>query len=158
MVNEMERQMAANGYIWDAKIHRLRCLGHIINLAAEDFFYKDAPDPHNQVEWRQFGCYSKIHNIILWVRKSPQRVERFKELSPLMLIHDNSTRWHSYYDMCERALLLRAPITELLNQEPLLEPDYLTSTDWEHLTNIKDFLQPFQLATKKNEGLLNIIN
>ena len=65
MVDEMERQMAANGYIWDAKIHRLRCLGHIINLAAEDFFYKDAPDPHNQVKWRQFGCYGKIHNIVL---------------------------------------------------------------------------------------------
>ena len=40
MVDEMERQMAANSYIWDAKIHRLRYLGHIINLAAEDSFTK----------------------------------------------------------------------------------------------------------------------
>ena len=81
MVNEMEVQMTANGYDWDAKTHRLRCLGHIIHLAAGDFFFKKTPDPYNDAGWRAFGCYGKLHNIVLWVQKSPQRMENFKKIS-----------------------------------------------------------------------------
>ena len=91
MVKEMSRQMAANGYEWDHTIYQLRCLGHIIHLAAEAFFFKEAPRPDNNAAWREFGCYGKLYNIILWVRKSPQRIKRFKQINYLMLIRDNST-------------------------------------------------------------------
>ena len=158
MVDEMELQMQANGYDWDAKTHRLRCLGHIIHLAAGDFFFKKTPDPHNEAAWRVFGCYGKLHNIVLWVQKSPQRMERFKGISHYRLIRDNSTRWHSYYDMCARAILLRNEITHLLNNEPELEKDYLGPTDWAHLIDITKFLKPFRSATKANEGLLDTID
>ena len=56
-------------------------------------------------------------------------MEQFKKISNLQLVRDNSTRWHSYYDMCERAILLRDEISCLLNTEPLLELNYLTPTD-----------------------------
>ena len=71
MVKEMKVQMRANGYAWDASFHRLRCLGHIIHLAAEDFFFKKAPQPEDHAGWRVFGSYGKLHNIILWIGKSP---------------------------------------------------------------------------------------
>ena len=158
MVEKMQHQMTDNGYTWDANFHRLRCLGHIINLAAQDFFFKKVPDPENKAGWRSFGSYGKLHNIVLWVRKSPQRMERFKELSCLQLIRDNSTCWHSYYDMCERALFLRDEITELLNTESELEKDYLSHTDWTHLGNISSFLKPFRQATKVNEGIFDAID
>ena len=71
MIKEMSRQMIANSYIWDPVIHRLRCLGYIIYLAAEDFFFKKTPGPKDHEGWRAFGCYDKLYNIVLWVRKSP---------------------------------------------------------------------------------------
>ena len=71
IVNEMEVQMTANGYDEDAETHRLWCLGHIIYLATGDFFFKKTPDPYNNTGWRVFGCYGKLHNIVLWVQKSP---------------------------------------------------------------------------------------
>ena len=85
-------------------------------------------------------------------------MERFKDLSHCRLIRDNSTRWHSYYDMCARAILLRDEITHLLNTEPELEIDYLGPTDWANLTDIEDFLKPFRSATKANEGILDAID
>ena len=149
MVNKMEVQMTANGYDWDTKTHRLRCLAHIIHLTAGDFFFNETPDPHNEAGWRAFGSYGKLHNIVLWVQKSPQRMENFKVISHYRLIRDNATRWHSYYDMCERALFLRDEITQLLNTEPELEKDHLGPTDWGYLAGITTFLKPFRSATKR---------
>ena len=54
MVKEMEVQMRANGYAWDASFYRLRCLGHIIHLVAEDFFFKKAPQPEDHAGWRGY--------------------------------------------------------------------------------------------------------
>ena len=150
--------MAANGYKWDHNTHRLRCLEHIIYLAAEDFFFKEALGPGDDVAWRQFGCYGKLYNIVLWVQKSPQRMERFKLINHLILIRDNFTRWHLYYDMCDRALQLREEITYLLTTEPELDEDSLRVADWGYLNNIKLFLQPFRIATKANEGWLDAID
>lgn len=77
---------------------RSRCIAHIINLAAKDFIFgkntaafeaatelvndltpidskvmKDAQDA-----WRRFGALGKLHNIIRFIRASPQRREAFK--------------------------------------------------------------------------------
>ena len=60
--------------------------------------------------------------------------------------------------MCERAIFLRREVTELLNTEPELVNDYLTSTNWGHLINIMDFLGLFRVAIKTNEGILDVIN
>ena len=158
IIKEIKRQIISEDYNWDTNLHRLRCLSHIVNLAAEEFSFKKAPDSYNNADWRSLDLYSKLHNIVIWVRKLPQRMKRFKNLSYLQLIRDNLTWWHSYYDMCERALFFRDKITELLNTEPLLEKDHLLHTDWTHLANINKFLKPFRLATKLNEGLFDAID
>ena len=73
---------------------RLRCLGHIINLAAKAFLF--GPDPNafeNEVQssaqyqedkkereiWRKRGPIGKLHNITTYIRTTPQRREEFEE-------------------------------------------------------------------------------
>jgi hypothetical protein len=119
---------------------RLRCLGHIINLAAKAFLF--GPDP-NDVEkeikktedrdkkqelWRKRGPIGKLHNVVTYIRSTPQRREEFHqkakgeierqksylaatalpgedvevaEKDPLMVIQDNETRWNSVYCMIQ---------------------------------------------------------
>ena len=137
MVEEMSKMFTAAGLHWD---HRCRCLGHIIHRAAGDFFFKVAPPPLNNNAWRQFGCYGKLHNIVVWVQSSTKRLERWHKLNSLVLLRDNSSRWHSYYDMCERALLVKWPLVQFLNTEPELANNFLSSKDWGYLENLINFL------------------
>jgi hAT family C-terminal dimerisation region len=93
--------------------------------------------------WRKKGAIGKLHNLVVWVRRSPQRRELFlsiakneeaKELillanaeddvgdepiyeeakKNLMLIQDNKTRWNSTYMMIDRALYMRDSIEGLV--------------------------------------------
>jgi hypothetical protein len=66
---------------WDAGQHRLRCNGHIINLAVQAFLFEnnngseEAAD--RQAEWRQRGPLGKLHNIAVHIRGSPARSQEF---------------------------------------------------------------------------------
>src|SRR5467141_3452650 len=71
---------------------RLRCLGHIINLAAKSLFFGANSDifekeidraqlEEEQVErdlWRKRGPVGKLHNVVQYIRDSPQRREEFE--------------------------------------------------------------------------------
>jgi hypothetical protein len=83
----------------DASKSRSRCLGHIINLAAKAFIFgtdvevfETTVDAVNdltpmdsrvmrdaQDAWRQRGPIGKVHNIVTFIRSSPQRKEAFKK-------------------------------------------------------------------------------
>ena len=80
-------------------------------------------------------------------------MERFRSLSQLQLLRDNATRWHSYYDMCQRALQIKEALAALTVEERELEAEGLSATDWEHLAKLSQFLKPFRSVTKANEGL-----
>ena len=79
---------------------RLRCYGHVINLAAKAFLFGDDPDAfeleienleklkleirHERellAQWRKKGPVGKLHNIVIWIRRTPQRRDSFLELS-----------------------------------------------------------------------------
>jgi hypothetical protein len=82
----------------DATASRSRCLGHIINLAAKAFIFGsdieafegtvDAVDDMTPLDsdvmrqaqdaWRKKGPIGKVHNVIVFIRSSPQRKEAFK--------------------------------------------------------------------------------
>jgi hypothetical protein len=51
----------------------------------------------------------------------------------------------------------RQAITIFCAQEPALQQDILTPSDWSTLTEICKFLEPFQDATMANEGNRNSI-
>src|SRR6266850_2382557 len=77
-----------------AERHRLRCLGHIINLAAKAFFFgsdstsfeeeiedtqRREDDKKERATWRKQGPIGKLHNIVKYILSTPQRREEFEE-------------------------------------------------------------------------------
>ena len=74
---------------------RIRCLGHIINLCAQAFIIgKDAENVCKELDhanrdgdwkkvgdlWRERGSIGRLHNIIRYIRATPQRRNRFKNI------------------------------------------------------------------------------
>lgn len=80
-----------------AEHRRLRCFGHVINLAAKAFLYGSDVESF-EVEtkvakklemvqkeldlWRKKGPVGKVHNIAVHSRKTPQRRENFLSIIP----------------------------------------------------------------------------
>lgn len=111
---------------------RLRCCGHIINLVARSILFGTdaaASEEDCQVEeeildevkpWRAKGPIGKLHNIVHWVQRSGQRIEKLHRLQSIEntalslenqttyeVITDNATRWNSSEAMMERGYQLR---------------------------------------------------
>jgi hypothetical protein len=82
------------------KQRRLRCIGHIINLVAKQFLfgrdegsYDFEIDPTARMRldvrqaleilrfWRKKGPIGKLHNLIIWIQGSTQRIEAFKKIT-----------------------------------------------------------------------------
>ena len=76
----------------DPEQRRLRCFGHIINLAAKAFLFGKDPSAfeveagtciqmrEEQKEldlWRKLGPVGKLHNVVTYIQKTPQRREAF---------------------------------------------------------------------------------
>ena len=149
---------------WDAKQHRLRCNGHVINLAVQAFLFDSGGDGDSngegtdektdrQAQWRQRGSLGKLHNIAVHIRGSPARSQDFITLAGRGLPLDNETRWNSWYTMLKAALEIsggiHAYLEKWLND---LRDDYLEFDDWECLKEIASFLAPFHRATLATEG------
>jgi hypothetical protein len=121
----------------------VRCSGHIFNLVGQAALFgsdnkafaeaiKEATIEELELQhWRKRGPIGKLHNIVYWINRSPQRCERFEALQQLYiapgkldtkkevygLIKDVETRWNSFYHSAERACYLRVAIDELLLEE-----------------------------------------
>jgi hypothetical protein len=70
------------------KARRLRCLGHVVNLCARALLVgKESKKTLRKLDslteeesgsvWRDHGCVGKLHNIIKYIRWTPQRREQF---------------------------------------------------------------------------------
>jgi hypothetical protein len=115
---------------------RVRCLAHIVNLAAKAFLYKadaeafeaearrledDDFDTTNleaaQRIWRKQGPLGKLHNLVVFIKSSATRQEEFKgirisdaSVDNLNVLLDNQTRWNSQYFSISQALKLKERI------------------------------------------------
>jgi hypothetical protein len=171
----------------ERKQRRLRCFGHILNLACHSYLYGrdpesfemevvllDALDRENEKlkAWRKQGPIGKLHNIVVFIRRSPQRREAFlrlaashEEYAKLMLIQDNSTRWNSVYMMIDRAMKKQADVQVFVLQSTMEKEkykrvdveDHLTTEDWRVLTEVLSHLKPFhdmtlRLQSRAKEG------
>ena len=164
----------------DPDIRRLRCLGHIINLAAKAFLFgRNAEAFESTIQdltlrkldekhrrellecWRRCGPVGKLHNMTTAIRVTPQRRQLFESCqgvddvstASLMVTRDQATRWNSTYNMIHRALKLRYRITEFCTKfRQEVEDDWLTENDWQQLTIIESILKHFYSATKRMEG------
>jgi hypothetical protein len=156
----------AKTYGWSKKEvlqRRLRCFGHIINLVAQAFVFGAQSEIFEQTLevyekqiqdgtiklWELRGPIGKLHYVVLYILKTPQRLQRFlagfkDEVSPtdLMPKRDNSTRWNSVYYMIQRALRLKDNLDvfcslntrDRISDEGLLSSQILTPVDWVVLT------------------------
>jgi hypothetical protein len=186
-LEEISRRLQAEGYpSFDPVEDRLRCFGHVLNLAVKALLWganvdaferengnqpnREADDVAELVRWRRKGPLGKLHNVLNYIRKTPQRLDRFaklvKEIDPLETVHTvfvgNVTRWSSDYESLQRALRLREAIEDFvrsairLNQDGerdgsqrALQHDELMPEDWEILRCVKDLLEPFKEWTKR---------
>ncbi|RKK17352.1 hypothetical protein BFJ67_g17708 [Fusarium oxysporum f. sp. cepae] len=176
----------------DTGARRMRCFGHIFNLVAQAFLYGDdaasfelQSEAYGMLEraeedlehWRAKGPVGKLHNIVKFIRASPQRTEAFKShareqeeadsyklaeesTAELEVIQNNATRWNSTYMMIERALIKQSELNSFI-QELGLEADasrrvptadILTSDDWKVLREVSHILEPIYNMTMRTQG------
>ncbi|KAM4066287.1 ribonuclease H-like protein [Hirsutella rhossiliensis] len=85
------------GVKWDPEVHRLRCLGHVINLAVQAFLFQNSIDlkegeicedaddlakvQRQRTEFRRLGPLGKLHNLVVNIRSSSGRSGEFMELA-----------------------------------------------------------------------------
>lgn len=160
---------------------RIRCLGHIINLAAQAFLYgkneeamqaairQQAADSgeledleileeaeryiSTTAQWRKMGALGKLMNVVRYIRSSNARYQDFITIAGRQIPLANATRWNSWFIMLYTALQLRPKVDEYVNKHlEDLQDDDLTRADWLELVEYKDFLLPFWEATKQAEG------
>ena len=106
-----------HGIQYDPVEHRLRCIGHVINLSVQAFLFGQHPDLEedqkafsdpNEEELRQYrrlGSQGKLHNINTYILRTPQRKQRFRLLSNgLMPVRDHKIKWNSWYLMVNWSL------------------------------------------------------
>ncbi|CAI0649850.1 unnamed protein product [Colletotrichum noveboracense] len=176
----------------DIQARRIRCFGHILNLVSKAFLFgKDSEsferrsdtyvllqqDEADLKHWRKAGPIGKLHDIVKFIRASPQRTQRFKILSheiseasdqsdgfllsqqtskEVELIQDNATRWNSTYLMIERAIRLKDEVEGFYSSQNAKDPvpaqDILTSDDWLQLTEIMTILKPIWKITLRTQG------
>jgi hypothetical protein len=177
-------QALARSWGWgqeQVKQRRLRCFGHIINLVAQAFalgekqtdFEVALKAEHQQFDqvgkqrlWQICGPIGKLHYIVVYILRTPQRRSAFKagdkdlEATEYILKRDNSTRWNSIYQMILRACKLRTWVElycfkhKRSSQDPdgFLDEMLLNDDDWYVLTALKDAMKIFEDATKALEG------
>ena len=165
-----------DGVRYDPIEHRLRCIGHIINLSVQAFLFGRHPDVEGNhhggegegegpsdkelQDYRKLGPQGKLHNIIVYIMRSPQRIQKFRRLSKgLMPKRDHRVRWNSWYIMLDWSIDRIKPFLQsYIGDDPDLSNDILTASDWRTLTSMRDFLQPFFQITKYTEGRNATIN
>lgn len=194
--NDTTLRRLATHMVIDLPEMRLRCLGHILNLAcqamlhgtdAESFEHIDVTDIDMEAadekarrflnsvktmseeellkQWRRKGFYGKAHNFVVYVNRSPQRIQRFKakqreldDNAPFLysLLADGGVRWNSAYAMFERLILLKDAVTLFQSDEvasgELEHEDLITLDDWRDMTDFKELLEPFKEATMRTQG------
>jgi len=111
---------------------RLRCFGHVLNLAVKailwgkeietfDLNYGEAQRELGVLrEWQWKGPLKKLHNVVTYILKTPQRRDAFESVVqpvyPEETVHTvfvgNITRWSSDYEIILHGFRLRDAIEE----------------------------------------------
>ncbi|SCO92701.1 uncharacterized protein FRV6_16829 [Fusarium oxysporum] len=117
--------------------------------------------------WKRFGCLGRLHNLVRYIRLTPQRREEFaaiiiggdlSEFDGLELIQNNSTRWNSWFHSITRALNLRERL-EIFSARHVpgkgsqgIANFKLDGQHWFELEKIELALKDFYAATLLSEG------
>lgn len=152
---------------------RLRCQGHVVNLAAQAFlFAKDSEALDEAVrqlsqlakdeqqgltadtasEWRKLGPLGRAHNTVIHIRSSNERYQAFKKEAGRSIPRDNSTRWNSWYSLLHVLLEKKVHVNNYQDEHfDSLTNDILSRDDWLELQEYHDFLKPFHEITQDGQ-------
>lgn len=171
----------SRGRAYEAEHYRIRCFGHILNLAAQAFLFakdksavneaiRQLKDSATDVDdnltahlrsaeaagWRQMGALGKLHNIEVHFRASDARYNEFKKLAKgRVLPQENATRWNSWYKVVDvaRQEVMRSALTIYCQRYSQdLQNDTLDSDDWQVINDTYNFLSTFNRATLLTQG------
>lgn len=125
--NDTALRALSQRFVIEEHEQRLRCFGHVVNIVVKALLFgegltrftedlKDASDFHAFKIWRSKGAIGKLHNLVVCITRSNQRVQAFNRAQSdaaddllvfyLRLKKDTGIRWNSIYTMIERALVL----------------------------------------------------
>jgi hypothetical protein len=137
------------------------CLAHILNLICKDVLASlragsareanailDDMAIHTSPAFNFFhstkGAIMKIQLLTLWIARSPQRRQDWKEVSPgKQVSYDVDTRWNSTYIMIQDALRLQTELGQFVRIHPELQALQLTDDEWSTLQQVAKILKPF---------------
>lgn len=169
MATQLEDLLRREEVEWSAATNRLRCLGHILNIAVQAFLFvrdKDALEyasqqctqqPLDQALGEQAGGWCsmqpllKVKELAIALR-STRHSNAFKAIAGRTIPMPNETRWNSWLTMIDAALALRPQVNIFVAENEELEHLRLLSDDWHAIEETFHFLQPFKEATKACEG------
>jgi hypothetical protein len=160
------------GVNWEFKEHRLRCNGHIFNLAAKDFLFSTdedciydetlnlapglTPIELERRQWREKGVLGRIHNFNISISNSAEHKEKWLRIAGSMIPRDNDTRWGSWE--AQIAGFLQPKMRQAyetwweLHGDDFAKVDQLSDDDWSQLEKIHSFLRAIVDVTKMIEG------
>lgn len=133
----------------------MRCIAHILNLIVQDGL-KEAD-----------GAVRKLRENVRWIRGSPARLFKFRELATLLAVEeksslclDVSTRWNSTYMMLRNAIPYRAVFEAYEDHDASFKLDLggslVADYDWVYLESFVTLLKTFYEMTLKISGSLYI--
>ena len=121
LMEHISADLESEAIEYNARQHRLRCNGQIINLAVSAFLFAKHPDAEVQAEsngesplspstadpsiWRKMGPLGKLYNIIIYITASTPRTLAFSRKSGGYLPQRaDKRRWNSWYTMLDWSL------------------------------------------------------
>ncbi|KJZ68464.1 hypothetical protein HIM_12140 [Hirsutella minnesotensis 3608] len=167
------------GIHWNARRQRIRCHGHVINLAVQAFLFVESKEAaqaaleeieeddeiglaadfatkikaQKALGWRRLGPLGKVHNIAVRMRESDYHWNLFRRRAGRSLGLDNDTRWNSWFRLLDVTLDLQEHVEWYQkNYYDDLQRDYLSPEEWRTLEETRAFLQPFWKITQLTEG------
>lgn len=108
--------------------------------------------------WREKGPLRKLHNNVVYIQRSTQRIQEFLSLSSNKhLSQDNSTRQNSWYKIISLAIPLSNAINIFFHHQLESTLDKLQLEDQTHLQKMQDFLVFFNDAIISSKGRTNTL-
>ena len=160
---------------WQPVQQRLRCIGHMLNIAVQAFFYakneeaiklaiEEAQRPGASIDdelsalsekdegWLAVAPLKKILRFCSTLRRSDREYNAFKSMAGKVIRAPNDTRWNSYLNTFEDAVELKGEYTTFTITSQPFNDYQLTASEWQLVELTIQFLQPFTEATKRCEG------
>ncbi|KAM0724076.1 hypothetical protein Q7P37_000256 [Cladosporium fusiforme] len=148
----MEEYLSSrHGIDWNARHNRLRCLGHVLNIAVQAFLFCRNEEAFDMATQRvlnsgsvikdaivsegglaSHGPLNKVYRLAVAVRNLALHKE-FKDLAGKVLKLPGETRWNA-------------------DRHAQLEAFKLSRDEWQTLHDASDFLQPFHQVTMLGQG------